>query len=158
MSLLFLLSPVWNKISLFHQCELTEILTDYCLKYNWQSQHFVSVVRISLLVAFLRLMISVSLLLVKWHWRCLLLMCCFLSIAQSLWLNRWSICSCGSMNWIFFGGVSLLNANFLYIAFDRFQYILLAATSPVTKLNEETLTYLNQGMSIHCVLQLSLLW
>lgn len=28
-----------------------------------------------------------------------------------------------------------------------FQYILLAATSPVTKLNEETLTYLNQGQS-----------
>ena len=28
----------------------------------------------------------------------------------------------------------------------RYQYILVAATSPATKLNEETLTYLNQGM------------
>jgi len=31
----------------------------------------------------------------------------------------------------------------------RFQYILNAATSPATRMSEETLTYLNQGI-IHC--------
>lgn len=31
--------------------------------------------------------------------------------------------------------------------FHRFQYVLAAATSIATKLNEETLTYLNQGQS-----------
>lgn len=30
---------------------------------------------------------------------------------------------------------------------DRFQYVLAAATSIATKVNEETLTYLNQGQS-----------
>lgn len=34
-----------------------------------------------------------------------------------------------------------------HLFFFRFQYILSAATSPATKLNEETLTYLNQGQS-----------
>jgi transcription factor CP2-like protein len=35
----------------------------------------------------------------------------------------------------------------LYKKFFRFQYVLAAATSIATKVNEETLTYLNQGQS-----------
>lgn len=32
-----------------------------------------------------------------------------------------------------------------FVYFARFQYILNAATSPATRMSEETLTYLNQG-------------
>ena len=36
---------------------------------------------------------------------------------------------------------------FCFVVVDSFQCILNAATSPATKVNEETLTYLNQGKS-----------
>lgn len=41
----------------------------------------------------------------------------------------------------------LFISNYLLFFFRRFQYVLAAATSIATKINEETLTYLNQGQS-----------
>ncbi len=41
--------------------------------------------------------------------------------------------------------VSLVVNVYRWLVCCRFQYILNAATSPATKMNEETLTYLNQG-------------
>ena len=43
-------------------------------------------------------------------------------------------------------GIRLFHLICVYVYFScRFQYILGAATSPAVKVNEETLTYLNQG-------------
>lgn len=37
----------------------------------------------------------------------------------------------------------------MLVCVNRFQYILGAATSPAVKVDEEPLTYLNQGITVH---------
>lgn len=58
-----------------------------------------------------------------------------LSLLHALWVKK------------FVSILFVIYASFSFRSIFRFQYVLSAPTSPATKVNEETLTYLNQGQT-----------